>query len=96
MSESKSDTATHYAYQTISWTYRFTKEKMMQRIIEEDAMEELFQDFTDLNDMEKAMARLSAQELLDLIIEIGLHEWILGIDYSIKDATDGSSIKTGF
>jgi len=68
----------------------------MQRIIEEDAMEELFQDFTDLNDMEKAMARLSAQELLDLIIEIGLHEWILGIDYSIKDATDGSSIKTGF
>ena len=70
----------------------------MQRIIEEDAMEELFQDcaITDLNDMEKAMARLSAQELLDLIIEIGLHEWILGIDYSIKDATDGSSIKTGF
>ena len=69
----------------------------MQRIIEEDAMEELFGwAITDLNDMEKAMARLSAQELLDLIIEIGLHEWILGIDYSIKDATDGSSIKTDF
>ena len=97
MSENKSeDIATHDAYQTISWRYRFTKDELIQCIRKEDALEEIFDFCGEIEDMEKEMAGLSAKELLNLIIEADCHEWVLGIDYSLDAATDGSSIKTDY
>ena len=107
------DVGRHDAYQTISWTYRFTKEEMIERINEKDAWTEIFDyvdnpaiDYDTLGEEElmavtvsaikEELAELTAQQLLDLIIENDYHEWILGIDYSLDDATDGSSVKTNF
>lgn len=86
-SENKTDTVTHDAYQTIYWTYKFTKEQMLERIVAEGLTDELAEYGVDLS-------AIGAQELLDAILEAGLGEVILNIDYSIKDAVDGSSIKT--
>ena len=107
------DVGRHDAYQTISWTYRFTKEEMIKRIDEKDAWYEIFDDvdhpaidYDNMDDEEcmalkmsaikEEVAKLTAQQLLDLMIEDDYHQWILGIDFSLDDATDGGSIKTGF
>lgn len=76
------DVGMHDAYQTISWTYRFTKEEMIKRIEEKDAWEI----FDYVHDKEE-LAKLTAQQLLDHIVKNDCHEWILGIDYSLDAAT---------
>ena len=107
------DVGRHDAYQTISWTYRFTKEEMIKRIDEKDAWYEVFDyvehpaiDYDNMDDEEcmalkmsaikEEVAKLTAQQLLNHMIADDYREWILGIDYSLDAATDGSSIKTNF
>ena len=61
------DVGRHDAYQTISWTYRFTKEEMIKRIDEYDAWYEIFDhvdhpaiDYDNMDDEECMALKMSA------------------------------------